>query len=129
MKKVLLDTNAINAFFRGSEEVLALIANAETVYMSVIVVGELYTGFKCGAKEKQNREWFAKFLAKPTVQVLDVTHETGEIYSDVMLDFRKNGTPIPTNDVWLAAQAFETGSALVTFDKHFKNIHGLRLAL
>ena len=129
MKKVLIDTNAISAFFRGNEEVLAIISGAEIVYMSVIVLGELYAGFKQGAKEKQNRQLLARFLAKPTVQVFDVSNETAEIFSDIMHTLRKNGTPIPTNDVWLAAQAFETGSALITFDNHFKNIHGLRLAL
>jgi tRNA(fMet)-specific endonuclease VapC len=129
MKKVILDTNAVSTFFRGNEEVLATISGAEAVYMSVIVLGELYTGFKNGTKEKHNRLWLSQFLAKPTVQVFDVTIGTADIFSVIMHALRKKGTPIPINDIWLAAQAFETGSALVTFDSHFKHIQGLRLAL
>jgi tRNA(fMet)-specific endonuclease VapC len=128
MKKVILDTNAISALFRGSENVLRFISQAETVYISAIVLGELYTGFKHGSKEEQNRQWLTKLLEKPTVQTVDVSNETAEIYSDIMKALRKMGTPIPTNDVWLAAQAFETGSVLITLDKHFKNVQGLRLA-
>jgi tRNA(fMet)-specific endonuclease VapC len=129
MKKILIDTNAISEFFLGNEEVLAKIAEAEIIYISVVVLGELYAGFKNGTREKQNRQWLKQFCAKPSIQIADVTNETAEIFSDIMHSLRKKGKPIPTNDVWLAAQAFETGSAFITFDKHFTNIHGLRLAM
>jgi len=129
VKKVILDSNAYSGLLRGNVEVRILLEKADHVYMSVIVLGELYAGFKGGNREKQNREWLERFLAKSTVEVLDVTLETAEIFSDVMSRLKKNGTPVPINDVWLAAHTLETGAALITFDNHFVRVPGLRLAL
>ncbi len=127
MKKILLDTNAYSAFLKGDEKILNVLSGADTVYMSIIVIGELFTGFKGGIKETKNRDILHKFLDKPTVLILDATLETSEVFALIKNTLKKSGTPIPNNDVWIAAHAMETGSVLITYDEHFKNIPGLRL--
>lgn len=127
MTKVLLDTNAYVRFLAGDAKVLDSLAAAETVYMSVFVLGELETGFRAGAKRPENRRILDRFLGKPSVAVLEASRETAEIFGMVKDSLRKLGQPIPTNDVWIAAHAIETGSLLVTYDAHFRAVPGLRL--
>ncbi len=127
MKKILLDTNGYSAFLRGDNRVMKVIANAEIVYMSVVVVAELLSGFKAGAKERQNKAWLQEFLGKITVQVIDVTMETAEIFSEIKYSLKLSGKPLPINDVWIAAQAVETGSTVITYDAHFALISKVRV--
>ena len=127
MKKILPDTNVLTRFFAGNEKALPALAEADTVLLSVFVLGELYAGFRAGKKEKQNKDIIRRFLEKATVTVLDATHETAEVYAQVKDGLRKAGRPIPINDVWIAAQALETGAVLLTHDSHFQVIHGLRI--
>jgi tRNA(fMet)-specific endonuclease VapC len=127
MKKILLDTNAYVRFLRGDEKVMAYLAQADSVYMSVFVLGELFAGFRAGSKEKDNKQLLESFLLKPTVSVLEATMETADIFGLIMASLRKSGTPMPINDVWIAAHSLETGSILVTYDDHFALIPGLRL--
>ncbi len=127
MKRVLLDTNAYVRFLRGDERVLGYLAQADIVFMSVFVLGELLAGFRAGAKEKDNRRILERFLLKSSVTVLDGTMDTADLFGLVMASLKKAGTPIPINDVWIAAHALETGSVLVTFDGHFTAVPGLRL--
>ena len=126
MKNILLDTNCYSAYLTGDERVLNVLVEAESVYMSIFVLGELFAGFRGGSKMQQNLDYLKQFLAKKTVKVLDATMETSEIFGDLKEKLKKNGSPIPINDVWIAAHALETGSVLITYDAHFQNITGLR---
>lgn len=127
MKKILLDTNAYSSFMRGDNSVMDAISQAETVYMSTVVMAELFTGFKAGSKERQNKIWFQEFLDRSTVQTIDVTIETAEIFSEIKQGLAKAGTPLPVNDVWIASHAVETGSILITYDAHFGLISKIRI--
>ena len=127
MKKVLLDTNAYARFLAGDEKVLARLAQADRVYMSVFVLGELFAGFRAGAKEKHNRRIFESFLSKPGVSVLEATTETAEYFGMIKASLRKVARPIPVNDVWIAAHVLEAGAVLVTYDSHFLAVPGLRI--
>ncbi len=127
MSSILLDTNAYTALLMGDKEVLSHVVTAETVFMSVFVLGELYAGFKGGTKEKANRKTLSEFLKKPTVKKLFATTETAEYFGQIKHQLRKSSTPLPINDVWIAAHAMQTGSALITFDRHFEKVHGVRL--
>ena len=104
-----------------------MLAHADLVYLSVFVLGELYTGFKGGGKETANRALLDRFLRRPTVQMLAATRETAEVFAEIKNTLRQAGTPLPLNDVWIAAHTVETGSILATFDAHFRQIAGLRL--
>lgn len=127
MKKILLDTNAYSSFLRGDNQVMEVIAKAETVYISIIVIAELLAGFKAGSKELQNKMWLQEFLSKSTVQTIDVTMETAEIFSEIKHGLASSGTPLPINDVWIASHAVETGSTLITYDAHFTLIPKVRI--
>ena len=127
MKKILIDTNAYSRFMAGEQSVLNELSQADQIYLSVFVLGELFTGFKGGSKQRQNCLWLEQFTQRATVQVLNATRETAEVFANVKIALKKSGRPIPINDVWIAAHAIETGSVLVTFDTHFNNVSGLRL--
>jgi tRNA(fMet)-specific endonuclease VapC len=127
MKKVLLDTNAYTALLQGNQDVLNVLGHADVVFMSVFVMGELHAGFRGGKKETANRAQLEEFLARPTVRTMDATRETAEIFGTVKSRLKAAGTPIPINDVWIAAHAMESGSHLVTYDGHFKRVPGMLL--
>ena len=123
--KVLLDTNAYVAFRRGHSEVVELVRNSETVVLSVVVVGELLFGFRNGSKFGSNVGLLERFLDHPQVRLLDITFETAERFGILSSDLKRRGSPIPTNDVWIASHVFESGTELVTFDRHFERIDSL----
>ena len=127
MNKILLDTNAYSAYLAGDDRVFDVLTQAGLVYMSIFVLGELYSGFKGGRKEKNNLEILNKFLVKPTVHILDATSETAESFATIKYALKKSGTPLPINDIWIASHAMETGAVVITYDQHFKQIPGLRL--
>ena len=127
MKRILLDTNAYVRLLGGDDAVLDALAEAETVFMSVIVLGELHAGFHGGSRHEQNLKRLDSFLHKSTVRILPATSETALIFGELKDRLRRRGRPIPINDVWIAAQVIETGSVLVTFDVHFQEIDGVRV--
>ncbi|MDZ4682914.1 MAG: type II toxin-antitoxin system VapC family toxin [Saprospiraceae bacterium] len=122
MKKVVLDTNAYTALIQGQSVVKQAIENAEQVLIPVFVMAELLFGFKNGNRERENSALFQDFLKLPGVSIQHTTNETAQIYSTLLLDLKQKGTPIPTHDIWIAAIAIETGSVIITYDKHFLNI-------
>jgi tRNA(fMet)-specific endonuclease VapC len=127
MKKIVIDTSAYSRLMVGDAGVFKALASADTVYMSVFVQGELFAGFKGGAREAENRNILKQFLEKPTVKILMASPETADIFGWIKHQLKKSGTPIPINDIWIAAHAVETGSTLITFDSHFNSIPALRL--
>lgn len=126
MKNIVIDTNAYTRLLTGEEDVLDVIGTAEIVYISIFVLGELYAGFAGGTKERGNKNALNSFLLKPSVKILNATSETAKIFGMVKQNLKKAGTPLPINDVWIAAHALETGSTLITYDRNFKKIEGLR---
>ncbi|MEK7745688.1 MAG: type II toxin-antitoxin system VapC family toxin, partial [Elusimicrobiota bacterium] len=125
--KVLLDTNAYTALLAGEKRVLEALTDADCVYLSVIVLGELHAGFRGGGRREENEKILREFLAKPTVSPLLLSLETAQVFGEIKDRLKRAGTPIPINDLWLAAQAVETGSVLATYDAHFQRVPGLRL--
>src|SRR6266702_8639848 len=119
MRRILLDTSAYSLLMRGRTEVAGLLDAADEVYLPAVVIGELLAGFKKGNTEQRNREILDQFLAVPHVGTLPLDEETAERYA-VILDFlRRQGTPIPTNDLWIAARAMQHGLVMITADRHF----------
>ena len=128
MKSIILDTNAYSEILRNKgESVLNAIDGVENLFFSVVVIGELYAGFKGGVRYHENAGTLKEFLSDPIVTVADITEETAEIFGELKATLKKQGTPIPLNDIWIAAQCVELGAVLVTSDKHFSNIPGLRI--
>ena len=128
MRSILLDTNAYSAILRNKGEfVLDAIDEVEKLFFSVVVIGELYAGFRDDSRYRENVGTLKEFLSDSIVTVADVNEETAEIFGELKSVLKKQGTPIPLNDIWIAAQCVELGAVLVTLDKHFSNIPGLRI--
>ena len=126
--KRLLDTNAYVAIKRNHEGVANLVRDSSELVFSIIVVGELLFGFRNGSRFERNMKELDEFLADSRVRTLAVTRDTADRFGRIAAALRRAGTPIPTNDIWIAAQAFESGAELVTFDEHFRAVAGLALA-
>jgi tRNA(fMet)-specific endonuclease VapC len=127
MKSILIDTNAMTALFRGADAVLEAAAEADCVYASAIVIGELEAGFRGGDRYAQNVRMLNRFVTRPTVEILPVGRETADCFGRIKQALKKKGSPIPVNDIWVSAQCLETGSVLVTYDRHYVCVDGLRL--
>ena len=123
--KILIDTCAYVGFKRNFSEVIDIIANADTILFSPIVLGELMFGFRSGLKFNQNMSELKQFLHHEAVVILQAGDITADRYSRIASQLRGQGTPIPTNDIWIAAQTMEHGAELITSDRHFQNINGL----
>lgn len=127
MNRILIDTNIYSAAMRGDEPVVCLLRRVSQIGISSVSIGELLSGFKAGSREQKNRHELGIFLDSPRVVLHSVDEETAEQYSAVLNRLKQKGTPIPTNDIWIAAAALQHGLPLCTLDKHFFHIEGLLL--
>jgi len=127
MRRLLIDTNIYSYALRGDDDVVEVLRKSEQIGISVISIGELLSGFKGGGREKKNREELEIFLDSSRVVVYPVDEDTSEFYAEIINNLREIGKPVPTNDVWIAAVAFQNGLKLFTKDIHFKTIPGLSL--
>ena len=95
----------------------------------VTALGELEAGFQLGEGVRENRVALMAFLAEPFVSVAPTSVEVALRYGEICSQLRRAGTPIPTNDIWIAATTIDCGGQLLTFDQHFANVPGLRHTL
>ena len=123
--KLYLDTNIYSAFKNGNEKIRDILENADEILIPATVLGELYSGFHIGSLTEMNLTELDDFLSKPGVSIVEINKEIAFRYGFITKKLRKQGTPIPTNDIWIAASAMDSGSILLSSDKHFKNIPGL----
>ena len=123
--KVLLDTNAYSALRRGHELVAEQVRSSEEVLLSIVVVGELLFGFRNGSRYEENARALESFVEDPHVRLLTVTWATADWFGRISAELRRKGRAIPTNDIWIAAHAMETGADLISSDPHFGNIDDL----
>ena len=127
MRRLLIDTNIYSYALKGDAGVIEILREADEIGFSVISIGELLAGFRLGGKERKNRKELEQFLDSPRVVVYPVDEGTAEFYAQILNDLRKIGNPVPTNDIWIAAVAFQNGLKLFTKDIHFQAIAGLYL--
>ena len=120
--KLALDTNAYSAVARGEPRFVALVQAAQHVYVPFVVVAELRAGFAAGTLGRRNEATLARFLASTRVTVLYADEQTTHHYAHVFAQLRRQGTPIPTNDIWIAAIVLQHDLALLTSDAHFSKI-------
>lgn len=125
MMNVLIDTNIYSLAMKGDATVVNMMRKFDRIALSSISIGELYSGFKGGNQEVKNREELNIFLDSPRVMVHDIDVETADFYASILDNLRVAGTPIPTNDIWIGAVAFQHGYRLYSKDKHFNLIPGL----
>lgn len=127
MKRILIDTNIYSYALKGDDEVIEILRQTDEIGFSIISIGELLAGFKLGGKERKNRKELEQFLDSPRVVVYHADEDTAEFYAEILCGLRKIGKPVPANDIWIAATAFQNGLKLFTKDAHFQHISGLYL--
>ena len=120
--KLALDTNRYTDMARGVREVVDVIEHAERVYVPVIVLAELRAGFAGGTRAAANERKLRAFLNKPPVRVLIPDEATTFHYAALHQQLSRQGTPIPTNDLWIAALTLQHGLTLYARDRHFDHL-------
>jgi tRNA(fMet)-specific endonuclease VapC len=123
--KICIDTNAYTAFKRNHHKVISILEKADEIIIPTVVLGELFAGFYRGNKKEQNVLELEEFMSISGIEEFNTTRLVAERYGLIVKDLFDKGSPIPTNDIWIAAVAFETASRLLTFDAHFDKVPGL----
>lgn len=123
--RVLLDSNAYSQWKRGHVGVAKLVRSSSEILVPLVVVGELLYGFQYGRRTEENIRELQMFLEDRRVSVVGMTMTTADRYARIAVNLRRKGRPIPTNDIWIAAHAMETGADLVSLDRHFAEVDGL----
>jgi tRNA(fMet)-specific endonuclease VapC len=120
--RMVLDTSAYSRFRAGDSRVQELMAGAEIVFLPVTVLGELHGAFECGSRARENRVALAELLGEPWISVLPTSASVARQYGSIYAALRRAGTPIPANDMWIAAAAIDQGGSVVTFDTDFSKV-------
>lgn len=117
-----LDTNRYVDLCRGVAETVRLVEHAESVLLPYVVVGELRAGFGLGRRQEENERTLRRFLLKEGVRLLLPDGQTTFHYAAVFRQLRRQGTPIPANDMWLAALVLQHNLVLHDRDRHFDHL-------
>jgi tRNA(fMet)-specific endonuclease VapC len=125
--RLALDANRYTDLARGDRDLAFLLETAEAVFLPFVALGELRAGFAAGSRGAENERVLQRFLAKPGVDLLFAAETTTRHYAQVYRQLRTQGTPIPTNDLWIAALVVEHDLALCSRDEHFRHLPQLLL--
>ena len=122
MSRYCLDTSAYSHFKRGDPQVATLIDTADWIGLPSIAIGELWVGFLSGGRLAENQAELREFLAHPVVHELVVDRNVAQVFGEIVTTLRQACTPLPTNDIWMAATAAVAGATVLTYDRHFETI-------
>jgi predicted nucleic acid-binding protein len=120
--QIMMDTSAYGAFLGGTPGVKEAVQHADEIIVNPVVLGELKAGFLMGKNEKRNRAILRDFLSSARVTIVEIDEETSERYAVIVRSLRVRGTPIPTNDLWIAASAMQHGLRVLTTDRHYLKV-------
>lgn len=121
---MILDTNGLSAIADGEVELEPILQKATEVAIPVIVLGEYRYGISQSRDRARYEEWIEKYLS--AFRILVVDEQTAVTYSDIRTELKKAGTPIPSNDVWIAALCRQHSMPLISRDRHFDDVQGLK---
>lgn len=124
-ERLVLDTSAYSKMRQGHAAALDWLATAQQVVVPAVVIGELEAGFELGHRAAENRLSLAAFLEEPFVSVQEVSRSVAGHFGRVYARLRRAGTPIPVNDIWIAACTLEIAGILLSFDRDFESVEGL----
>jgi predicted nucleic acid-binding protein len=127
--KLVLDTNAYCLCDTAHEGALSALEEAKHIFLPVIVFGELYYGFKHGARLHENLKRLEKFVDDFDAQIIPVDLSAARKFGDIYAGLRKKGKPIPTNDVWISACCSAVEGILLTADRHFLEVDQIDVRL
>lgn len=125
--RYLLDTNIVIALFAGETAIAKRLRDADEVFVPSIALGEMYYGALKSTRSAENLARIEELVSDVAVLICD--RETAKSYGQVKDGLRQKGKPIPENDIWIAAIAFQHDLTLVTRDNHFGEIEHLRVEL
>ena len=125
---VAIDTNAYSGFRNGQPELVEVFQRVPRLIVPLVVIAELLAGFAGGKKAQRNRADLSTFTASPRVSLALPDRQTAETYAAVYQQLRRDGRPIPTNDIWVAAAALQAAVPLITLDAHYRHVAHLRPA-
>ncbi|HEX3358638.1 MAG TPA: type II toxin-antitoxin system VapC family toxin [Tepidisphaeraceae bacterium] len=120
--RIVLDTNRYADLDRGVPEVTVRVSEANEVYLPFVVLAELHAGFRNGSKRSDNERRLNRFLSQPGIGVIYPDEKTVDIYADFSTQLRRQGSPIPDHDIWIAALALQHNLTLYSRDKHFDHL-------
>ena len=126
--RLALDTNRYVDFCRGEAIAVQRVREAERIYLPFVTLAELRAGFLCGTKSRQNERVLTRFLNSPRVRTLYADDQTTHHYARMFQQLRDQATPIPTNDIWIAALVVQHDLALFARDRHFDHLPQLERA-
>lgn len=120
--RILIDTNRYRDFCEGNEDSVTVIRRSGTIFLPFIVLAELRAGFAAGKKGIENEKILTRFINKPRVKILFPDEDTTRHYGNLFRQLRTQATPIPTNDLWIAALAVQYDLYLFSRDRHFQHL-------
>ncbi len=125
--RLAIDTNRYRDLCDGQHDVVKQLETADAIFVPFVVLAELRAGFAVGTKGRANERVLHRFLSQPDVTILHTTDATTRSYAALYRQLRTQGTPIPTNDLWIAAIVLEHDIALYSRDAHFEALPQLNL--
>ena len=120
--RVALDTNRLTDLFRGDNALAEWLGTCDEIWIPLFVLGEIKAGFYGGTRPSKNQSLLQRLLGKRTVGILSPGRDTAEHYARLFVQLKRAGTPVPDNDLWIAALALEHNLLLITRDRHFNRI-------
>ena len=121
---MILDTNALSAIADGESSVAEIVGRTDRIAVPVIVLGKYRMGIAQSRHRAIYQSWLHEWIS--AVTVLDIDEETAHSYAAIGLELKKKGKPIPSNDLWIAAACRQHSLPLLSRDKHFDFVSGLR---
>lgn len=120
--RLVIDTNSYSNFCKGDADIVSVVQKAERIFLPFVVLAELRAGFVGGSRSMKNEGVLNRFLNSPRVEILFADEQTTHHYARLFFQLRKQGTPIPTNDLWIGALASQHHLFLLTQDAHFDHL-------
>jgi len=120
--RIALDVNRYVDFCNRAPDAVETVRSADRVMFPFVVIAELRSGFRLGTQSERNERTLGGFLQKPRVDVLFADEVTTHFYASIYADLQRSGTPIPTNDIWIAALVIQHDLVLFSRDRHFDRL-------
>jgi tRNA(fMet)-specific endonuclease VapC len=120
--RVALDTNRLTDLFQGDAQLAERLGECDEVWLPLMVLAEIQAGFYGGSQQHRNEILLRSFLVQPTVRILLPARDTAEHYARLFVQLERAGTPIPDNDLWIAALVLQHDLVLITRDRHFERV-------
>ena len=121
---MILDTNALSAWAEGLAAIETPLRSADRLVVPSVVLGEYYFGIRQSSRRRRYEDWLTQYL--PETEIATITSATADAYADIRLYLKQLGTPIPPNDVWIASLARQHTLEILSNDRHFDLVEGIR---